>query len=65
MQINTVKVNVLMAERSLNQKELSRIAGISRPTVSNAVRGTNVSAQSVKKIADVLGVPMMEIIKDE
>lgn len=64
MKVNRNMVLCLMAEKSFTQAALAERAGIARPTVSNVLRvGGNPA--TIKKIADALGVSVMEIIKED
>lgn len=63
MKINEIKVLLLMADFSINQKQLAEIAGISRQTLSAVMNGRNCRPELLGKLAKALEVKPEEIIE--
>lgn len=65
MQINTNKVQVLLAELGMSKTDLAAKSGICRQNISIILgRGTCTPA-TAGKIAKALGVPVAEIVKED
>lgn len=55
-----------MAEKGIkNKMELSRLSGVSRPTLENMSNGKPVSLSILLKIASVLDVPVESVVEFE
>ncbi len=66
MEVDGVKLQRLREERVLSQRELARMAGLSHQTVWRFENGwTNAHPQTIRKIAEVLGVEPKELVKRE
>lgn len=54
-----------MRKKSLTMKQVSRLTGVSIPTVSNLINGKtkNPNASTMMKLANGLGIPKAEIRK--
>ena len=63
MKINEIKVLLLMADFSINQKQLAERAGISRQTLSAVMNGRNCRPKVLGKLAKALEVKPNEIIE--
>ena len=55
----------LMNERKISQAELSRRSGVSRSSLSRYLSGDDIPASKLRKIADVLGVSVDNILGTE
>lgn len=64
--LNIAKINKLSKEKGLSLYRIEKITGISNQYLSNLWTGkmTNPSVDKAKKIADVLGVTIDELLKD-
>ena len=63
MQISRERVEILMAERQINPKELVHAAGISYPTLGRAYVGKS-KPVTVGRIARALGVDVVDILRE-
>lgn len=63
MRLDKTKVLLLMANFSLNQKQLAGKAGISRQTLSAVMSGRNCRPELLGKLARALEVEPKEIIE--
>lgn len=64
--INRRKIEELRIEKGLNLKQFGEAAGINTVTLYNAIYGDAIPLPAtLKKIADVLGVKVMEIVSIE
>src|SRR5436309_1402890 len=66
MQTNET-VRTLREEKGLNQKQLAELAGISQATISRIENGDirELKSESVKKLADALGVSVDYLLSEE
>jgi transcriptional regulator with XRE-family HTH domain len=63
---NAKKIDLVIAEKEMLQKEVCKKAGISQQTLSAIRRsGGRASLITIGKIANALGVPVSEIIVEE
>lgn len=62
MTIDTAKVEILMAEQGLNQKELGERCGMPRQNISSIIRRGKAEPRTVGKLAGGLGVTVAEIV---
>ena len=61
-----LKIKNLMAERNINQSDLAKELGITRGVVSGWFRGVrNPKRETIEKIANVLKVPLAQLLIDE
>ena len=65
MKIDGIKIKLMMAEREMSQSDLADLCGISRQSVSYALRCGSCSVVTAGKISKALGVPVREIIKED
>lgn len=65
MIIDTAKVEILMAEQGLNQKELGERCGMPRQNISAIIRRGKAEPKTVGKLAGGLGVAVKELIAQE
>lgn len=64
MRINRDKIQVLMAEKGMTQKDIAKATGVSQGTISATMRNNNPRATSVKRISDALGVKIEDILEN-
>lgn len=62
MTIDTAKVEILMAEQGLNQKELGERCGMPRQNISSIIRRGKAEPRTVGKLAGGLGVTVAELV---
>lgn len=65
MQISKSKLNIALARKQWNQRDLRDNAIVSAQTILNLNKGKSVMPATVGKIAAALGVDVTEIIEDE
>ena len=65
MNISKAKLNVALARKQWNQRDLRDNAVVSAQTILNLNKGKTVMPATVGKIAAALGVDVTEIIEDE
>ncbi len=65
MKISNAKLNVALARKQWNQRDLRDNAVVSAQTILNLNKGKTVMPATVGKIAAALGVDVTEIIEDE
>ena len=65
MKISRNKLNVALARKQWNQRDLRDNAIVSAQTILNLNKGKSVMPATVGKIAAALGVDVTEIIEDE
>jgi transcriptional regulator with XRE-family HTH domain len=66
MEVDGMKMQCLREERVLSQRELARMAGLTHQTVWRFENGwTNAHPQTIRKIAEALGVEPKELVKKE
>jgi transcriptional regulator with XRE-family HTH domain len=64
MEVDVNKLVELRINEGLSQRQLAARAGISNTSVWTLERGGGVRPQTLKKIADVLGVKPMDLMKE-
>lgn len=62
MTIDATKIELLMAEQGLSQIELGKRCEISRQSISSIIRRGRAEPKTIGKLANGLGVTVMEII---
>ena len=63
VEVDVVKLKRLREDRVLSQRELARIAGLTHVTVWRLENGfTEAHAQTIRKLAEVLGVESRELV---
>lgn len=65
MKISKSKLNIALARKQWNQRDLRDNAIVSAQTILNLNKGKSVMPATVGKIAAALGVDVAEIIEDE
>ena len=65
MKISKNKLNLALARKQWNQRDLRDNAIVSAQTILNLNKGKSVLPATVGKIAAALGVDVTEIIEDE
>lgn len=65
MKISKNKLNIALARKQWNQRDLRDNAIVSAQTILNLNKGKSVMPATVGKIAAALGVDVTEIIEDE
>lgn len=65
MKISKSKLNIVLARKQWNQRDLRDNAIVSAQTILNLNKGKSVMPATVGKIAAALGVDVTEIIEDE
>lgn len=64
MRIDRVKLIAEMARRDINVNELAALAGISRATVTALRGGKSAHANTIKHVAQALGVAVEDLMED-
>lgn len=65
MKISKSKLNIALARKQWNQRDLRDNAIVSAQTILNLNKGKSVMPATVGKIAAALGVDVTEIIEDD
>lgn len=65
MKISKSKLNIALARKQWNQRDLRDNAIVSAQTILNLNKGKSVLPATVGKIAAALGVDVTEIIEDD
>lgn len=65
MKLNSHKVKLILAEIGMTQAKLAEKCGIARQNISNVLAKGRCSPTTAGKIAAGLGVPVIEIVKEE
>ena len=65
MRIDSIKIRLLMVEQEIKQADLAERCGYARQNLSAKLARGTCSAASASKIAEALGVPVREIIKED
>lgn len=65
MKISKSKLNIVLARKQWNQRDLRDNAIVSAQTILNLNKGKSVLPATVGKIAAALGVDVTEIIEDD
>ena len=63
--INTSKVILILAEKGMTRSELAIVSGICRQNISTILTRGTCSPKTAGKIAQGLGIPVAEIMKEE
>ena len=64
VEVDVAKLKRLREDRVLSQRELARMAGLTHVTVWRLENGyTEAHAQTIRKLAEVLGVEPRELVK--
>ncbi|MBV9455673.1 MAG: helix-turn-helix transcriptional regulator [Rubrobacter sp.] len=66
MEVDVERLKKLRQLRALSQQELADAAGVERNTISRIERGdTGAHGRTLRKLADVLGVEVAQLVKTE
>ena len=65
MKANKSKLQLAMARACMNAADLSKAAQVPRPTVNGILGGRNCKPGTIGKIAQALGVDVVEILENE
>lgn len=65
MTINTKRIETMIAERGLTKKALAESCGMLPANVGIIIRRGTAEPKTVGKLAQGLGVPVADIIKEE
>mgnify|MGYP001037181174 CR=1 FL=1 len=65
MTINTQCIETILAERGLTKAAYAASCGISRQNISTIIRRGTCEPKTAGKLAEGLGVPVADIIKQE
>ena len=65
MRLNMNKINLIKAERGLNNTDIAKLCGISRTWLSKVFNSVRVSPKMVNKLAKGLNVDVSEILLKE
>jgi len=65
MNLNTKKVEILMAEQGISQKNLAERCGMPRQNISAIIRKGKAEPKTVGKLASGLGVDVKDIIEQD
>lgn len=65
MKINKQKLDLALARKCWNQRDLHKSGNVSAQTILNLNKGKNILPATAGKIAAALGVDVTEIIEDE
>ena len=63
MNINVIKIDILLAERGMTKKDLADACGISRQNISTIVRRGTCEPKTAGKLAAGLGVHVSDILE--
>ena len=63
MKVDVEKLWKLRVNRGLTQRQLARTARISNSTLSKIEKGRDATPPTVKKLADVLGVEPVDLVR--
>ncbi len=62
MQIDKIKLQLLLAEKELSAKDLAEMAEISPQTISKIIKNGRSKPKTIGKIAKALGVEPAELV---
>lgn len=62
MRIDAEKVEILMAEQGLSQKELGERCGMKRQNIGSVIRRGKAEPKTIGRLAAGLGVPVAELV---
>ena len=65
MEINVLKVQILMGEKGLTIKKLAELSGVSRQTISCIMSGKGCTPRVAYKIATALEQELHEIVRKD
>lgn len=65
MRIDANKIKIILAERGMTRAALAAASGLSRQSVSTILTRGTCEPKTAGKIAKALGIPVVEIMKEE
>lgn len=63
MNISSIKIETMLAERGMTRTTLSELSGISRQNISTIIRRGTCEPKTAGKLAAGLGVPVRDILE--
>lgn len=63
MELDTKKIEVILAERGMTRTALAELCGISRQNISTIIRRGTCEPKTAGKLASGLDVPVIEITR--
>lgn len=63
MDIDTIKIETMLAERGMTKTALAELSGISRQNISTIIRRGSCNPKTVGKLAAGLGVNVADILE--
>lgn len=64
MNISTIKIETILAERGMTKTALAELSGISRQNISTIIRRGSCSPKTAGKLAVGLGVSVVDILEE-
>lgn len=64
MDIDTIKIETMLAERGMTKTALAELSGISRQNISTIIRRGSCNPKTVGKLAAGLGVNVADILEE-
>ncbi len=64
MNISTIKIETILAERGMTKTALAELSGISRQNISTIIRRGSCNPKTVGKLAVGLGVNVSDILEE-
>lgn len=64
MELNTMKIKLLLAEQEMNQIDLAKKCGMTRQQISEILSRKSCSLKILGKIAKAVGASVDEIVKE-
>lgn len=61
MRIDRIKLKTELAKRDMRQSELTKLAGVSKGTISGVMNGRSCNEETAEKIAEALKMPLEEL----
>lgn len=65
MKLDSIKIRLILVQKQMTQTDLAERCGIARQNISLTLSRGTCSPSKAAKLADALGVPAREIIKEE
>lgn len=65
MKIDVNKIKIILAEREMTRSSLAALCGISRQNISTILTRGTCEPKTAGKLANGLGIPVAEIVKED
>ena len=65
MKLDKCKIQVILAEKEMNQTDLAVKIGVSRQQINELLSRGTCTLKTLSRLAKALGVPVAEIVKEE